>query len=262
MEIFGVVNASPDSLAKFSVVTNEKEAMEYGAKLLAEGADHLDVGAQASHGDAAFVQPDQEWSIVDPVLKGLLKLGVDISIDTWQVDTARNALDAGANVLNASDALQSDEMIELAAEREIQVILPFMLGPDPRHLKHVHGDPVQVMVDWFDLQLERATKWGIRERITLDPGTGFSPRHWDWDERYQYQKAIYAGLDRLRVFELPIYVPIAWKQTPDRLELVDLALSQDVEFVRAHIPRQIRERHEAVLNGKPIPITETWSGYD
>ena len=140
-----------------------------------------------------------------------MKLEADVSIDTWQVDTARRALDAGAKVLNASDALQSDEMIELAAEREVQVILPFMLGPDPRHLKHVHGDPVQVMVDWFDLQLERAAKWGIRDRLTLDPGTGFSPPHWEWKERYQYQKAIYGGLNRLRVFELPIYVPIAWK---------------------------------------------------
>ena len=210
MEIFGVVNASPDSLAKFSVVTNEEDAKEYGAKLLAQGADHLDVGAQASHGDAAFVKPEQEWQIVEPVLQGLLKLEADVSIDTWQVDTARRALDAGAKVLNASDALQSDEMIELAAEREVQVILPFMLGPDPRHLKHVHGDPVQVMVDWFDLQLERAAKWGIRDRLTLDPGTGFSPPHWEWKERYQYQKAIYGGLNRLRVFELPNSVPIAW----------------------------------------------------
>ena len=262
MEIFGVVNASRDSLAKFSVVTIEEDAKEYGAKLLAQGADHLDVGAQASHGDAAFVKPEQEWQIVEPVLQGLLKLEADVSIDTWQVDTARRALDAGAKVLNASDALQSDEMIELAAEREVQVILPFMLGPDPRHLKHVHGDPVQVMVDWFDIQLERAAKWGIRDRLTLDPGTGFSPPHWEWKERYQYQKAIYGGLNRLRVFELPIYVPIAWKQTPDRLELVDLALSQDVEFVRAHIPQQIRERHEALRNGEPIPVTETWNGYD
>ena len=65
MEIFGVVNASPDSLANFSVVSNEEEAKRYGAELLSRGADHLDVGAQASHGDAAFVTPEQEWEIVE-----------------------------------------------------------------------------------------------------------------------------------------------------------------------------------------------------
>ncbi len=262
MEIFGVVNASPDSLAKFSVVSNESEAREYGAKLLAEGPDHLDVGAQASHGDATLVNPDQEWLTVEPVLRGLLSLDVDVSIDTWQVETARKALDAGAKVLNAANALQADEMIELAAEREVQVVLPFMLGPDPRHLKHVHGDSVQVIVDWFDLQLERAERWGIRERLALDPGTGFAPPHWDWSERFEYQKAIYFGLERLRRFDLPIYVPLAWKQTPDRLELVDLVLAQDVEYVRAHIPQQIRDRHAAIRNGMPLPVSEIWDGYE
>jgi len=165
-------------------------------------------------------------------------------------------------VLNAADALQADEMIELAAEREVQVVLPFMMGPDPRHLKHVQGDPVQVMVDWFDLQLERAARWGIRERLMLDPGTGFAPPHWEWEDRFRYQKAIYSGLDRLRVFELPLYVPIAWKQTPDRLELVDLVLAQEVEYVRAHIPRQIRQRHAAVRGGTPLPTSDLWPGYE
>ena len=163
-----MINASPDSLAKFSVVSTEEEAKEYGAELLAQGADHLDIGAQASHGDAAFVTADEEWQIIEGPLKGLLSLGVDVAIDTWQVETARRALDAGAQVLNAADALQTEAMMELVASREIQVVLPFMLGPDPRHLKHVEGDPVQVMVDWFDLQLERAERWGVRER------------HWSW----------------------------------------------------------------------------------
>ena len=71
MEIFGVINASPDSLANFSVVSDEEEAKKYGASLLAQGADHLDIGAQASHGDAAFVSPDQEWEIVEGPLRGL-----------------------------------------------------------------------------------------------------------------------------------------------------------------------------------------------
>ena len=80
--------------------------------------------------------------------------------------------------------------------------------------------------------------------------------------RDRYQKAIYSGLDRLRSFELPVYVPIAWKQTPDRLELVDLVLEQQVEYVRAHIPKQIRERHAALLEGSPLPTSDTWEGYE
>jgi dihydropteroate synthase len=261
MRIFGVVNASPDSLAGFSVATSHEDALDRCSTLLSNGADAIDVGAQASHGDAAFVTPEQEWGQLEGPLSAAVTFGVDVSVDTWQVETARWALDAGATVLNAADALQNDDMIELAAEREVPVVLPFMLGPDPRHLKHVAGDPVQVMIEWFAEQLERAARWGVRDRLLLDPGTGFAPPHWDWSERYEYQKAIYSGLDRLRVFDLPIYVPVAWKQTPDRLELVDIVLEHDVEYARAHIPEQIRARHEAIKAGRPLPTTELATDY-
>lgn len=256
MRIFGVVNSSPDSLASFSVATTYDDALERGRSLLANGADGIDIGAQASHGDARFVTPDEEWAQLEGPLRAVVSLGVDVSVDTWQVETARRALDAGATVLNAADALQEDAMMELAAEREVTVVLPFMLGPDPRHLRHVGGDPVQVMVEWFDEQLHRADRWGIRERMLLDPGTGFAPAHWDWSERFEYQKVVYNGLGELRRFGLPIYVPVAWKQTPDRLELVDIVLRHDVDYARCHIPEQIRQRHDAIRRGEPLPTTD------
>ena len=252
MQIYGVVNASPDSLADFSVVTTGPEAKAYAQKLLDEGADHIDLGGQASHGDAAQVTPEIEWSILAEPLMAIVELGVKVSVDTWQVETARLAFDAGATVLNAADALQDRAMLEFAAERECEVVLPFMLGPDPRHLKHVEGDPVEVMVSWFDERLRAMDRYGIRQRCYLDPGTGFAPAHWDWSERYEYQKKIYTGLDRLRRFDLPLYVPVPWKQTDDRMELMDIALRHDPEYARAHIPAQVRAVHAAAL-----PATRT-----
>lgn len=246
MEIFGVINASPDSLADFSVASTPDAAESYARKLLADGADHIDLGGQASHGSAAFVTPDEEWAILEGPLRAISPLGVTISVDTWQVETARRAFDAGASVLNAADALQDEAMLEFAADRECDVVLPFMLGPDPRHLKHVEGDPVEVMVSWFDERLKDMDRFGIRERCYLDPGTGFSPAHWDWNERAEYQRKIYGGLDRLRRFDLPIYVPVPWKQTEDRMELLDLALAHNIDFARAHHPAQVRERHHAL----------------
>ena len=251
MEIFGVINASPDSLADFSVATTAEDAESYARKLLAEGADHIDLGGQASHGDAAMVTPDEEWAILEAPLRAIANLGVTISVDTWQVDTARRAFDAGATVLNAAEALQHTDMLEFAAERECDVVLPFMLGDDPRHLKHVEGDPVEVMVSWFDERLRELDRYGIRDRCYLDPGTGFGPAHWDWAERAEYQRKIYTGLDRLRRFDLPIYVPVPWKQTEDRMELLDIALSHNIDFARAHYPAQVRERHNVLNPGSP-----------
>lgn len=246
MQIFGVVNASPDSLADFSIATTADAARSYATKLLAEGADHIDLGGQASHGDAAQISPTVEWEVLAEPLRAIVELGVTVSVDTWQVETARRAFDAGATVLNAADALQDPAMLEFAAERECNVVLPFMLGPDPRHLKHVQGDPVEVMVSWFDERLRVMDRFGLRSRCYLDPGTGFAPAHWEWSDRYRYQKKIYTGLDRLRPFGLPIYVPVPWKQTDDRMELLDIALRHDPEFARAHYPAQVRERHAAV----------------
>ena len=248
MEIFGVVNASPDSLAEFSIVHDFDSALAYGRKLLADGADHLDLGSQASHGDAAQVSWEQEWELLAEPLRALVSLGVSVSVDTWQVETAALAFDAGAQVLNAAEALQDDRMLAFAAERECPIVLPFMLGPDPRHLKQVEGDPVEVMVSWFEERLRELDAFGLRQRCYLDPGTGFGPAHWDWDDRAQYQRKIYGGLDRLRRFELPIYVPVPWKQSPDRMELLDLALSHDIDFARSHYPTQVRERHAAVTS--------------
>lgn len=249
MEIFGVINASPDSLADFSIATTPERAEAYARELLSAGADHIDLGGQASHGNAAMVTPDDEWAILEGPLKAIAALGVEISVDTWQVETARRAFDAGATVLNAADALQDPAMLEFAAARECDVVLPFMLGPDPRHLKHVEGDPVEVMVSWFEERLEEMDRYGIRSRCYLDPGTGFAPPQWDWSDRAEYQRKIYGGLDRLRVFDLPIYVPVPWKQTADRLELLDLALSHDIDFARAHYPEQVRAHHEALNPG-------------
>lgn len=138
-------------------------------------------------------------------------------------------------------------MLRFAADRECPVVLPFMLGPDPRHLKHVEGDPVEVMVSWFGERLKEMERFGLRERCYLDPGTGFAPAHWDWSERYEYQKLIYSGLDQLRRYDLPIYVPVPWKQTEDRMELLDIVLRHDIDYARAHLPAQVREREAAVL---------------
>ncbi len=246
MKIFGVVNASPDSLADFSVVETYDQALRYGQLLLDQGADALDLGGQASHGDAAMVTPDQEWATLKEPLAALTSLGVTVSVDTWQVETAQRAFDAGASVLNAAEALQHDDMVTFAAERQCAVVLPFILGPDPRHLRHVDGDPVAVMVEWFEHRLAELAPYGIDRRCYLDPGTGFAPAQWDWSERYEYQKKIYEGLDQLRRFDLPIYVPVPWKQTPDRMELLDIVLRHDIDFARAHYPAQVRERYALI----------------
>lgn len=239
MEIFGVINASPDSLHTESIVASPDDARARAAKLLSDGATMFDLGGQGSTDAATEVDPELEWSRLEGPLRALLELGHTVSVDTWRTDVARRALVAGSTVMNAADGLQADGMIELAAEFGCPVVLPYLPGPDPLRLGHVDGDPVDVMIEWFESALARVDPFGIRANMILDPGTGFAPRGWAWEERYHYQKHVYTNLDRLRVFGLPLYVAVPWKVTPDRMELLDIVVSHDIDYARAHDPARV-----------------------
>ncbi len=260
MQIFGVVNASPDSLAEFSFVDSAAAARARGQGLLAAGATYFDIGAEGSSEFSDGVTAEAEWARLRDPLAGLVSLGkeraVDVAVDTRHAKVARQALQAGATILNAGDALQSEDMLQLAADSDVPIVLPYMLGRDFRDLdktlRQLTTNPAETMLDWFDHHLRRLRPWGLVERLLLDPGIGFAPAHWDWSSRCAFQKAIYEALPRLREFKLPLYVPVAWRQSPDKLELMDIALAADPEFVRAHIPSQVFARYHAVQSGSPL----------
>ena len=74
----------------------------------------------------------------------------------------------------------------------------------------------------------------------IDPGTGFAPHDWPWEERFVYQKRVYGNLDKLRVFELPLYIALPWKDTVQHAELMDIIVAGDPEYGRVHYPHQVR----------------------
>jgi dihydropteroate synthase len=234
--LHGVVNASPDSLNTDSIATTPDDAVARARQLLADGCVGIDLGGQGSTDIATVVDPMLEWERVADIVPALAALDVELSIDTWKPEVARLALEHGATILNAADGMQLDEMWPVAAELAEAVVLPFLNGSDPRHLRHVQGDPVDVMHDWFEARLAAADRYGIRARMILDPGTGFAPPDWPWDQRYLFQKHVYSNLDRLRTFGLPIYIALPWKDTPQHNELLDIVISARVEYGRTHYP--------------------------
>jgi dihydropteroate synthase len=244
MKIFGVCNASPDSFNEDSIVIGAERAVARATRLLADGADAIDLGGQGSTFMATQVDVETEWARLADLIPAIRAMRpgnpVDLSVDTWSAEIMRRALDAGANVMNAADALQQPAMWELAAERQVPVVLPFMLGVDPLHLEHVHGDAVEVMCEWFEAKLVEAAKWGIRQNIILDPGTGFAPLGWEWESRYHYQKHIYSNLDRLRAYDLPIYIAMPWRRTKQHDELLEIVLRSNIDYGRVHYPAHVR----------------------
>jgi len=244
--LYGVVNASPDSLNEDSIVDGPEAAVARGRRLLDDGADALDVGGQGSTDAATVVPWEAEWRRLETVIPAVAALGVDVSVDTWRPEVAHRALEAGATVINAADGMQSAAMWEVAADHRVPIVVPFLSGPNPREMAMVDHDPVQTMIDFFDERLAEADRYGVRDLCIIDPGTGFAPPNWAWADRYHYQKIVYSNLAELRRYGLPLYIALPWKNTDQHDELLEIVLRQRPEFGRAHYPAKIRAVERAV----------------
>lgn len=245
--VYGVVNASPDSLNADSIVAGPAEAVARAERLLADGADGIDLGGQGST-DAAEVVPWQaEWARLEALVPAIAALGVPLSVDTWRPEVARRALQHGATVLNAADGMQAGEMWQVAADFDVPIVVPFLSGPNPREMEHVRRDPVEAIAGFFEARLADADRFGLRRRCVLDPGTGFAPSNWPWDERYAYQKQVYRNLGALRRFGLPLYIALPWKETAQHDELLEIVIGQRPEFGRAHYPEKVRRFERRIL---------------
>lgn len=240
MRLFGVVNASPDSLHTESIVASPTHAVDRAGALIAEGADSIDVGGQGSTDAAEVVDWRVEWGRLELIIPALAALGRDLSVDTWRPEVADLALAAGATVLNAADGMQQEAMWKVAADHQVPIVLPFLSGPDPRSMTLVRSDPVAAIVDFFEARLADADRYGLRHRCILDPGTGFAPPNWPWEQRYLYQKEVYSRLGELRRFGLALYVALPWKRTDQHDELLDIVVRFQPEFGRVHHPGRVR----------------------
>lgn len=240
MFLYGVVNASPDSLNVDSIATDATSARRRADYLLAHGCQGIDLGGQGSTDNATVVPWEEEWERLRDIVVALAAYGVPLSIDSWKPEVTRRALELGATIINAADGMQTDAMWEVAADFQVPIVLPFLSGPNPREMEMVRNDPVQAMLDFFENQLRTADRFGMRAHCILDPGTGFAPSNWPWEERYEYQKHVYSNLRALRTFGLPLYIALPWKETAQHDELLEIVLRQRPEFGRAHYPEKIR----------------------
>jgi dihydropteroate synthase len=247
MFIYGVVNASPDSLNTDSIAGTPGEALARSRRLLADGADGIDLGGQGSTDVAEVVPWEAEWERLRDIVPALASLGVPMSIDTWRPEVLRRALQAGATVINAADGMQSDEMWKVATDFDVPIVVPFLSGPNPRAMEMVDRDPVEAIIEFFDARLRDADRYGLRDRCVLDPGTGFAPSNWPWEQRYLYQKRVYSSMDAMRVFGLPLYIALPWKETVQHDELLEIVVRNRPEFGRAHYPAKVRSFERRLL---------------
>jgi dihydropteroate synthase len=202
--IMGILNVTPDSFSDGGQFIDPASAVDQARRMVAQGADILDIGAESTrpYGGAVAVPMEEEIERLAPVLPAAARLGAPISIDTMKATVAAWALASGAAIINDVWGLQRDcGMARVAAERSAPVII--------MHNRE-HADPsLDIMAEiatFFARSLEIAASAGLtRQNVVLDPGIGFG-------KTPEQSLAAIARLRELQAFGLPLLVGASRKR--------------------------------------------------
>jgi dihydropteroate synthase len=201
----GVVNVTADSFYSGARSVTPEQAIADGLRLVEEGFDLLDVGAVAARSGPA-VAPTEEAAKLAPAVSGLVeRASVPVLADTFSVEVARAALDAGAAAINDISG-GSDEMFALVAEAECGYVLMHIEGPPRVHrTPRRYDDVVAHLKGWFAARIEAAVAAGVAEEaIVLDPGP-------DFDKGVDDNVELLRRLGELRDLGRPLFAAISRK---------------------------------------------------
>ena len=205
--VMGIVNVTPDSFSDGGQFVDPGAAVDRALRLVAEGADILDIGGESTRPGAEAVPVEEELRRVVPVIGRLAKeTNCPISVDTSKAEVARAGLAAGANIINDVSGLRDPAMVEVVARSGCGVVVMHMRG-DPRSMQvnPEYGDVVREVMDYFAGRIRTLTDAGIRrEAIALDPGIGFG-------KTLEHTVQQLRELSRLQAFGLPVCLGVSRK---------------------------------------------------
>jgi len=206
--VMGVLNVTPDSFSDGGRFLDPSIAIEQSQRMVAAGADVLDIGAESTrpYGGAVPVPIEEEIRRLAPVLPSAVALGVPVSNDTMKAKVAAWALASGAAIVNDVWGLQRDGDLARVAEHGVPVII--------MHNRQAADPSIDIMADiaaFFSRSLDIAAGAGIaRENIVLDPGIGFG-------KTAEQSITAVARLAELKSFGLPLLVGASRKRFIDKV---------------------------------------------
>lgn len=168
--IMGILNVTPDSFSDGGRYLNLEKAIDHAERMVNEGVDILDIGAESTRPGHEEVSQEEEWRRLEPLLKALLeRVTVPVSIDTYKAKVAARALEAGAHIINDIWGLQKDpDMARVVGEYKAPVIVMHNQAGTTYH--HLMGD----MMNFLRQSIELAEEQGLSgDQIIIDPGIGF-----------------------------------------------------------------------------------------
>jgi dihydropteroate synthase len=207
--VMGVLNATPDSFSDGGRFAGPEAALTHARRLIAEGADILDVGGESTRPGAAPVDEAEEIARVEPLIRELAAhTKARISIDTMKPGVARAAVAAGAVIWNDVTALRhAPDSLATAAALGCDVVLMHMQGePGTMQAEPHYDDVVSEVAAFLAGRAKAAMAAGVlRERIWLDPGIGFG-KH-----MILHNVPLLAGLERIVALGFPVVLGVSRK---------------------------------------------------
>jgi dihydropteroate synthase len=207
--VMGVLNVTPDSFSDGGRFLDPASALEQASRMIAEGTDILDIGAESTrpYGGAVAVSSDEEIRRLTLVLPAAVAMGVPVSIDTMKAAVAEWALAAGAAIVNDVWGLQRDSgLARVVAVHQVPVIV--------MHNRDAADPAIDILADisaFFSRSLEIARRAGIaREKIVLDPGIGFG-------KTAEQSLTAIACIGEFKSFGLPLLVGASRKRFIDKV---------------------------------------------
>jgi dihydropteroate synthase len=206
--VMGVLNVTPDSFSDGGRFLDPALAVQHGRRLVADGADLVDVGGESTRPGAARPSAQEETDRVLPVVAALAADGVAVSVDTMRACVAREAVAAGAVLVNdVSGGRADDDMLPAVAGLGSAYVLMHWRAHSREMQQHTdYGDVVEDVVAELGEQLDAALAAGIDPaRIAVDPGIGFSKtadQNWD----------VLAGMERLHGLGHPVLIATSRKR--------------------------------------------------
>jgi len=207
--VMGILNITPDSFADGGKYLSKDDAVSGGRRLVAEGADIIDVGGESTRPGAERVSETEELKRVIPVIKELVKDGAVVSVDTMRAEVAKEAIAVGATYINdVSGGLADKKMAEvIASNPKVQYIVMHWRGHSKNMQEQaIYKDVVKEVKEELDERVSSLLKAGVsNEQIILDPGIGFAK-----ESEHNWQ--ILQNIDRIQLLGYPLLVGVSRKR--------------------------------------------------
>lgn len=233
--VMAVVNLSPESRVRHSIVGSPAEALETARRYRDLGATIIDLGAQSSHFENRELTPEEELDRLLPALELLVDDGFVVSVDTWKPPVAAAAVAAGAAIVNDTGGLQDPAMRAVVAGNPVTAILMHIEGRNPLTVNErvLDAGRPQAVAEILRRRVEELGEEGIGD-LLVDPGLSINYRS-DYARYGHLQLATIRELSALRVTGAPVLLPVPRKlQTHRMLAYLTLSIEYGADVLRVH----------------------------